>query len=35
MFALPIVYDLVAKEGAEKAEVLTLIDNIVGEWAAN
>ena len=31
MFALPIVYDLVASPGVEKAEVYTLIDNIVGK----
>ena len=30
MFALPLVLDLVARTGAEKAEVYTLIDNIVG-----
>ena len=30
MFALPLVLDLVARTGAEKAEVDTLIDNIVG-----
>lgn len=30
MFALPIVFDLVAKTG-EKSEVYALIDNIVGK----
>lgn len=31
MFALPIVFDLVAKTGEEKSEVYALIDNIVGK----
>lgn len=31
MFALPIVFDMVAKTGEEKSEASALIDNIVGK----